>query len=471
MSTSNNVSYEHPAYTEAKPIWERTAAACSGECAVKKLTGILPYLNPHDESKENKQRNSDYKKRAVYFNATGRTRQGLIGLAFARNPNIQIGKFKYLLDDTNGEGYSIYHLAQKGLSGVLTEGRYGFLTDMVNGKPTIVGYDAYSIINWRVSKIGGKWKLVLLVLREAVEEPDGDYGMQCAFRYREYRLVNDVVQLKVWRTIVGGEPEIEETPEVTIPHAQKKMDEIPFSFVGSIDNSPNIQEAPLNGLAEMNLAHFRDSADYQDSAFFCGQVQAWISGLDEAWRDTLLEKGLYVGSRSPIPLPVGGMFGFAQAQPNTLVGEAMAKKEVHMVALGARVVEKSEVTKTATQAAGDIATNTSVLGLATSNVSEAMTRAIQRLGLFDNATLFAAGLFQITQDFTDLVIDANKLTALVQAWQAGAMSRVDLRENLKKAGIIEPERTNAQIDAEIDSEDVLRSINDPPAPAVKPPGN
>lgn len=465
----SNVSYLHPHYEKALPEWLRTSAACEGEAAVKALPCVLPYLNPQDESKQNKDRNADYLKRAVYFNATGRTRQGLIGLAFARDPNVQFGKFEYLAKDTNGEGYSIYHVAQKGLSGVLTHGGYGFLTDMVNDQPNIVGYDRTSITNWRVSAIGGKRKLVLLVLREMLDEPmeGDDYAAQAVVKYREFRLVDNKVVAKVWIQEGDNEPKLHETPDIVIPHAGKQLEEIPFAFVGSIDNSPNIQEAPLNGLAEMNIAHFRNSADFEDSAFFSGQVQPWISGLDEAWRDKLIDSGQYVGSRTPIAVPVGGQFGFAQAQPNTLIGEAMNKKEMHMIALGARIVEQSQVTKTATQAAGDIATNTSVLGLATANVSEGLTKAIQRLGLFDNAKLFNEGLFQITQDFTELVIDANKITALVQAWQGGAMSRIDLRSNFKRAGLIDPERTNEQIDGELETENNFAWLN--PEPTTKPP--
>lgn len=446
------ITYVRQEYSSALRGWERVRAACSGEDAVKKLPNVLPYLNAHDKTAENAARNEMYLERAVYFNACGRTLEGLIGLAFARDPEVEFGVFKYLADDADGRGVSIYHIAQQALSGVLQTGRHGILTDFINGEPRLVGYKAEEIINWRVEYIKGKKTLTLLVLQENTEESDGEFGMTSVDRYREYRLVDGKVVSRVWEK---GEASDHVSKDVQISRPDSRnpsFTEIPFEFIGSITNTPDVQPSPLRGLAEMNFAHFRDSADYQDSVFFSGQVQPWISGLSEEWRDNLQTNKLYVGSRNPILLPVGGTFGFAQAQPNMLVKEAMDKKEKLLVALGARVVEQSEITKTATQAAGDIATGTSVLGLCCANVSEAIGRAMQRCGLFKNSKLFTDAKFRITQDFSEQVMDANKLAAMVNAWMSGAIAVADLRDYMKRLGAIRPERTNEQINEEVSQE-------------------
>lgn len=452
MSKESDVSYALPVYTEFLPRWERVRAACKGEEEVKAIPGVLPKLNPHDRSPENEERNRSYLERAVYFNATGRTLEGLIGLAFARNPDVDLGKFDYMESDADGNGVSIYHCAQKTLGGVLQTGRHGILVDIVNDRPSIIGYPAESIINWRVRRENGKNKLTLLVLKEVVQEEKGEYGTEDIVQYREYRLIDDTVHIFVWREIEGATV-LYEKPELTRPHGSKPFwDFIPFVFVGSQSNSPNIDPSPLKGLAEMNLAHFRDSADYQDSVFFCGQVQPWISGLDDEWRDWLERRGIYVGSRSPMLLPAGGAMGFEQAQPNTLVREAMENKRQMMVALGARVIEENKVTKTATQAAGDIATGTSVLGLCCANVSEAMMLALQYCGYFDSAKLFTDARFEITQDYTRQLLGPQEIDSLVKAWQAGAFAKSDLRTSFRKGGVIEPERTDQEIDQEIEAE-------------------
>ena len=83
------------------------------------------------------------------------------------------------------------------------------------------------------------------------------------------------------------------------------MKEIPFTFVGAQNNDPSIDESPLYDIAMINLGHYRNSADYEESVFWCGQAQPWISGLDEQWRDWMEKNGVYVGSRAPMMLPVG----------------------------------------------------------------------------------------------------------------------------------------------------------------------
>ncbi|MCP6133308.1 DUF4055 domain-containing protein, partial [Klebsiella pneumoniae] len=133
------------------------------------------------------------------------------------------------------------------------------------------------------------------------------------------------------------------------PKGEDFWDEIPFTFVGAQNNDPSIDESPLAALVEINLGHYRNSADYEDSVFFCGQVQPVISGLDTAWRDWLQDKGIRVGSRSPFLLPKEGSFTYAQAQPNTLAKEAMDSKRDYSVQLGARLIEQNGAVKTATQ--------------------------------------------------------------------------------------------------------------------------
>ena len=61
-------------------------------------------------------------------------------------------------------------------------------------------------------------------------------------------------------------------------------------------------------MAALNLAHYRNSADYEDSVFFNGQPQPWMAGLTEEWRDWLKKEGIVIGSRVILPLPENGSF-------------------------------------------------------------------------------------------------------------------------------------------------------------------
>src|SRR5262249_37669337 len=54
-------------------------------------------------------------------------------------------------------------------------------------RPYWVSYCADQIINWRTEVINGQSRLVMVVLRERSDEPDGEYGKQEVTRYRVLR--------------------------------------------------------------------------------------------------------------------------------------------------------------------------------------------------------------------------------------------------------------------------------------------
>ena len=175
------------------------------------------------------------------------------------------------------------------------------------------------------------------------------------------------------------------------------FDEIPFIPLGSQVNDFSIDSIPLESLALMNLAHYRNSAEYENSVFICGQIQPVISGLSEEWRDHLEKSGIKLGSFSPLTLPEGGSFQFAQAESNMVAREAMKDKFDYMQALGAKVLDKTTANKTATQVNEEAATQHSVLSLCVSNLNEASEYYLKWCAEFEGRGFDAK--FSIKQDF------------------------------------------------------------------------
>lgn len=193
----------------------------------------------------------------------------------------------------------------------------------------------------------------------------------------------------------------------------------------------------LLGLAKINLGHYRNSADYEDSVFFCGQVQPYLGGLDTTWRDHLEKTGVIVGSRSPVMLPKDGFFGYAQAQPNMLAKEAMDSKRDYMVALGAQLVSADSKVKTVIQSVGEQNAQTSILSICCSNVSDAFSKALmwcaEYLGL-DTADIS----FEINKDLVNHIADSAMIREIVSAWQSSAIRKSDLVRSLQKYDVIDP---------------------------------
>lgn len=471
----SDVRYQRPEYEAAQNSWRLVRDVCKGSEAVKEAGQLyLPKPNATDTSKANEARYDSYKQRAVFYNATGRTKNGLVGAVFRVVPTFTAPPaLAYMASDADGSGVSIYQQSQSVLAGVLETGRAFLMVDFPvseaeaefsvadlqrgGAQAVIKAYPAEAVINWRTTKVGARQLLSLVVLRESFEV-EGEFDAETWPQYRVLRLLDGVYAVEVWRQSVSGGPF--EVAEAYIPRKGNgsAWDEIPAGFVGAQNNDPSVDDSPLYDLAEINIGHYRNSADYEDAAFLCGQPQVFMAGLDEQWVAMLEDKGIYFGSRAILPLPQGGSAGILQAQPNTMVKEAMDAKERQMVALGARLVEAGGAVKTATESAADNAAEHSVLSLVASNVSEAYTKALQYAAEF----MGAAGecLYALNQDFVEARLDPQTLAELVKSWQAGAITDGDLWAQLRKFGLIDAEKSDDMIREELASSTAGLNLDD-----------
>lgn len=517
-STSNSISdvsfNRIPA--EVKERWRVVRDVVSGDQALR-AGNYLPQLNKQDVTPANVARNEAYRQRAVWYPATTFTLEGLLGLAFRVDPITKLpANLDYLLEDCDGVGVSLYQQSQLALANNLAVGRHGLFVDWAEelGHPVIKQYHAENIINWRFSVIGGKSTLSMVVLEETVEIEDGQWGLKYIQQWREVFLDPDtgICMVRVWQenpavAKVKGQPvQKVQVPirvdkdeagndlpvmQIELRSRAKPLDYIPFAFIGSQNNDGNIDPSPLYGLSQVNLAHFRNSADYEDSVFFVGQVQPYITGLTEQWRNWLQNpkdaqgnptgQVLYVGSRAPMLLPAGATFGYAQAEPNSLAYEAMEHKEKQMIAIGARMIEANKAgSRTATEDDNDKEATTSVLSMCISNVNEAYQKAIGFcIRFMDGSTgdthKDTQDMFKIQQDFSRLVANPQIVAAMVQAWQTGLVAKQDVRDYLRKLGMVATERSNADIETSIETEgpspmmkNLELAAKNPPVPGAAP---
>lgn len=461
-----SVDAKHAQYVAHEDRWRAIDDAVAGQAAIKDGGELyLPRPNPADKSKEAADRYQQYLKRAVYYNIPRRTVETLVGAAFRKRPVLDEipARLEIVGDDIDGAGVSIYQQSQAALCGVLAVGRAGLLVDypqtaggasvadLESGaiRPTVVLYRARDIINWRTTRVGARNLLSLVVLAETHSVFDG-FIESHQRQYRVLRLTDAGYQQEVWRkNETSGEWELVGGPATILDSAGRPWTEIPFAFVGATNNDHNVDESPLEDIANIAIAHYRNSADYEEAAFLCGQPQPWINGLSEEWRDWMQTQGLYLGSRSPILLPAGGAFDIAQAAPNMTAMEAMAHKEQIMAALGARLLTPGGAVKTATQAQGEQEAEHSVLSLAASNVSEAYTKALQWMGMFIGAE---GGSYKINQEFTAPTIDPNMLANQLAAVLAGQMPQSQFWRNLKAAGLMDPEADDEDLREELSAQ-------------------
>jgi len=470
----NTVDYQRPEIAKHSLDWDKVYDVVSGERVVKsKKETYLPKPNPTDGSPENTTRYNQYVERSVFFNATGRTLEGLVGIAFSNGPEVEVpASMEFVNDDADGASGGIANQSHRVLEALLKKGRAGLLVDHPaatgaiskaqqlagNIHATITTYEAGSIINWRLDD---NQDLSMVVLFESVEEPDG-YGLEYIDQWRELVIgrlstEDDNAQMryvvKLWRkNTEGGKDEFYIFDEYEVKDATgKPWTKIPFTFCGAVDNNSEVDKAPMLDLACLNIAHYRNSADYEESAYFMGQPWLAMSGLDDQWVKDHLSSGTYVGSRAVTPLPEGGQPHMLQAAPNTLAGAAMDSKEKQMVAMGARLLTHGEAIKTAEQSRSETAAAHSVLSLAATNMALAYTQALEWVQEFTSGASGAIS-YIMPIDYTGLMANPNLINSIVAAWQSGSIPTSDKNAAFRQLGVINRDKDDEMIADEVDSE-------------------
>lgn len=445
-------------------LWRMIDDACEGEQAIKKGgERYLPSVNPQDISTENADRNEQYKARASYYNATGRTKAGLIGVAFSKDATVTLPPgLDYLLTNANGDGIGLEQLAQKSLGRVCSLGRAGLFVDYpatsgqmskseTAGKgATILHYHPRNIINWDAETVDGITRLSLVVLREAstFREP-GEFRHTDSLRYRVLELVDGVYQVRVFDQNKEGFAETDNYQPTN--SSGQHWNEIPFTFIGSENNDSEFDPAPLADLSFLNIAHYRNSADLEESSFIAGQPTLVISGLNQNWYEANLKGKVYIGARGGLPLPKDADAKLLQAAANNLPLELMKHKEEQMVKIGARIMMPGvNVTATATNSSDKSAY--SVLSLCCANTSAAMAKCLVWCGQYMGVT--GVSKYEISRDFVTAQLTSQDLLALIQLWQSGTTAKSDVRWLLRKFEVIDPERTDEDIDDDLNNEPV-----------------
>ena len=445
------VSDKHEAYQENLPIWELGRDSVKGAPAIKKGgTKYLPMPNSLDQSEENKQDYADYKQRACYVNFTSQTKEGLIGMAFLKDAAIEIKEpLSYLEKSTDGGALSLTQFTRKLLGDSLEVGRSGILVDyptVADGLTKIetdginanmLRYKAESIINWRTENINGASVLSLVVLTEKMQKTSDDgFSSEEVTYYRVLKLEEGVYS----QCIYNDEEDIVSVIEPT-KNDGSRWNEIPFTFVGSENNNEDIDKPVLIDIAEANIAHYRNSADYEESSFITGQPTPYLAGLTQSWVDSVLDGKIVLGSKAAIFLPENGTAGLLQSAPNSMPIEGMRQKEEQMIKIGARIIADSSGTETAEAAKIRFSGQNSKLSSVIGNIEEAIKKSAGWVGEFMGGDGDIE--FKLNRQFYDSTIDPQKLIANIQMLDRGVIGMTDFREMLRKAADIT--RTDEEI--------------------------
>jgi hypothetical protein len=229
------------------------------------------------------------------------------------------------------------------------------------------------------------------------------------------------------------------------------FDYIPFRFIGSRDNLPDMDDPILYDIARVNIGHFRNSADHENNlSVHGGGTLVVCTDMNPEAFQAANPGGITVGENSGIILSEGGKAELLQLDASSAIGVEMQHKEQMMVQIGAKIITKSGQ-RTAEEARIQATSENSMLETMVGNIDEAFTEALYDCRAFISTT-DADIVFSLNSDFWADSVSAQEIIAMIQGSDAGVMPKVDIVRRLIDAGWIQSKGTPEEILADINQE-------------------
>lgn len=442
-----SVDSNHPQYADAAEKWQTCADAVQGQWAVHAAgERYLPKLTEQTDAEY-----KAYKLRTSYFNATGRTLDGLVGMVFRKAPVIESQGIDNILNDidlqdtsVNGLAETILHEVLKARIGILVEypqvsqvGMSAAQASSMNLRPYTSKYEAKTIINWRVEKINNLMQPTLIVLTESFDASSDMYAQDWQAQIRVLHLGEYGYYQQIWRQ--NDKKEWVQFGEDIIPLMNNApLPFIPFYMYGAEDVSFNIHEPVLLDLADLNLAHYRVTADYEHGCHFTGLPMLFLAGVQ-------LNEGekIHLGSQTAVvsstPESHGEYIEFT-GQGLGALEKNLDRKENQMAAIGARMLEqqKSGVESEGAmqqRSIGETSVLAGIANLISGQMSKMLTFMSEWAGNKQDIT------YQLNTDYLAKGMTSSELAELTKALQGGTISFETYFENLQRGEIITSDRS------------------------------
>jgi hypothetical protein len=458
----------HPDYDASLPSWLRARDVIAGEDAVK--TGGTKYLPRLDSQSDNEY--LGYKTRACFFNATSRTCDGFLGLLFRRDPEVKLpdshagvgGALSVFIDDVDLMGISLFTFCKGVVGEVLSVGRCGTLVDwQADGEQRayIVRYQAEDILNWQTQRINGRNVVTLVALKESLtqrhQDAKDEFDLKTTEQIRVLKLETQTdgsthYVVELWVLADGNLAKTKrgknewKLQESRVPlRLGKPLPLIPFVFHGPRNALPDVDKMPLADIISVNLDHYRLDADYKHGLHYTALPTAWVAGFDKT-------SELRIGSSTAwVSDTVGAVAGFLEFKGHGLstFENAQNRDERLMAVLGSRMLEDTKrVGETADAIELRQAGENSILMTLALSLSDSISQVLRWVYWWNSTEQYpqdisdSSVLLQINTDFTAKGLTSLELTAIVGAWQAGAISQSTMFDLFRKGEVLPTGRTD-----------------------------
>ena len=458
--------------------WQKCRDAVAGGVVIKsKTTDYLARLNSRQDQKDY----DDYLDRAYWYGATGKSVDTLLSMVFRKSPaltfeedeadTVKITQIQDVLSRVTSTGHSFEDFSREILEEILIVNRVGILEDFPEqlldpeGNAVLLSqfdeeelgrrsfsavYKTEDILNWRVEMFGADLVPSLYVLREKVE--DSEVNSFVPGKKDQYRILylfkqGDETGQVEYRQIViepvqtssnSGAIEYQVISVITPLMDGKPLTRIPFWVLDDDGVTTTDVEVPLiYDLAEVNIAHYRNTADYERELHTVAIKTAIFPGWDKRTNGDP-EVGGALGT-PPDQIPF-----ILESKNNSPLDTEMKQKEERMATLGAqllahkgRFVESAETAQI--HGRGESSVVASVARSTGAGLSEVLMFKLAWSGFPD--TLITLTL---NTDFDEMMFSAQDMTAVTALLQAGTISFKTFFYAMQKMEMYSPNWTREQ---------------------------
>lgn len=421
-------------YNAFTPIWKRMRDTFGGRdkiiAAGDLYTPRLPAATPEAQLA--------YLNRGNYYNAVRRTVSGLVGGVFQKTPRFDVPRrVGPWLKDVTLTNVPMESFALTATEDVMLMGRCGILVEMaesplVEPRPYFVSYAAENIINWDTTIQDGDEILTLLVLREQprrVDERDS-FRYQTIEQYRELRLNLEDGNLRytqqIWQRPEDGGEIQEVGPRLMPLRRGEPLPFIPFTFLGSSAVTTEVKDPPLLDLANLNLAHWRNTCDHEQGLHLVSLPTPYVSGMKGAGEDI---EALNIGPSTVWILEKDGKAGmveFTGAGMKALETALLAKQK-QMATLGAKLLEEQPTVaqETATAVLARHAGEHATLRTMAQSMEQGLSVALQTMAWWDGLEKKPDDVsvsVELNKDFLQVKAQPQEVQTALATLQAGEIS-------------------------------------------------
>lgn len=515
----------HPEYQYWRLDWQKVRDVIAGQREIKrKGATYLPRLN----KKQDTEAYAAYLSRAVFYNMTAQTVNGMIGQIFRRDPKYDnlpktivwtTKALKARLDSRFAkDGTGSINFTKTTVGEQIALGRFGVLVDcpaVESNTPDayVVGYTAENIMDWRWSEINGRYQISRVLLREFVRKNDARYFSPYTYDslYRELileeqddgafvykqrvyfdqappvetyprvpgasgpetiqpRFTSGATQNRPGITYLNGQPVpqpgVPQPIAETIPTIRgNTLDYIPFVFFGAQSNTADVEKPPVLDIADLNLSHYRSYAELEHGRFYVAMPVYYAPGLDDEGAAEY-----YIGPDVVWEVPSGETPGILEftGQGLKALEEALVQKERQIAAIGGRLLAgQTKGSESDDQTQLRTANEYSLLLNVIQACNAGMTLVIRYWMAFLDIPMTVSEPFQyrINTDFLSPAIGAREMRAIQLMYEAGLIGVDVLYEYLRKADVIPP--TTDIDDFKLQLEDPESFIGQPDVQAMR----